>query len=76
MIALFWIAVIIGAACFVAVVIRDCLNWDGPPSHNLDCLDGVRDGTCPADHDASYYTSPRAQVELQDAFDGQIGFGK
>ena len=74
---LFWIVVIIGAALFAAVVIRDWLNWDGPPTHTLDCREwsmrGVRDPLCVADHPTNYFASPRAQVEFENSFDNQIG---
>lgn len=63
MTALFWIVVIIGAACFVAVVIRDWLNWDGPPTCTLDCLDwsrrGIRDPLCLADHPTNHFVGDR-----------------
>lgn len=52
---------------------------DEEPRHTLDCLDwrqhGQRDITCTAHHGTDWF-GPRAQVELQDAFDGQMGFGK
>lgn len=80
MTALFWAAVIIGVAMYVTVVIREMRDWDGPPTHTLDCRDwstrGVRDPLCLADHPTNHWATPREQVELQDALDGQVGFPK
>lgn len=79
-----WIVGIGFGIILLAVGVLVCIGWrnytPGEDVHNLDCRDLYRFGLyatdCPAAHGTDYFASPRAQVELQNALDGQIGFTK
>lgn len=63
------------------LIIHAVRNYEpGEAVHNLDCRDLYRFGLyatdCPAAHGTDYFASPRAQVEFENAFDGQIGSTK
>lgn len=51
---------------------------DEEPRCSLDCRDwarfGLTDPNCTAIHETTHFASPRAQVELENALDSQIGF--
>lgn len=72
---------IIILAVVTLLIIHAARNYEpGEAFHNLDCRDLYRFGLtapdCPAALGTDYFASPRAQVEFENAFDGQIGFGK
>lgn len=82
MTALFWTTVIIGAALFAAVIIRDLRDWEPPSAtrHTLDCLDwrrtGQRDKTCPAHHGTDWFSTAQDRVRLSNELDGQLWIGE